>query len=182
MKSTPELKVQLVRAAESAKGFDSLGGLIPPHNPIEKRGVTDEVRASSFPWARALARNFNMSITYFVPGTKPECRVLTGLSAVIVELAGGYPSTQWDLGSFPPEAIEKAAGALENLPDASPFLPEKGLVVSGGTAQIRGNGQMLYWLGRFSHEDAKAYLKAKARKLREVAAAARAAGTLVSYG
>lgn len=124
-----------------------------------------------------------MSITYFAPGTKPECRVNAGLSAVIVELAGGSPSTQYDLGDFPPEAIEQAADKLEALPQVSLFLPGKGLIYFEGTAEIRGNGQAIYFIGpSASFEDAKAYLQVKVDKLRKVAAAARAADTLVSYG
>jgi hypothetical protein len=100
-----------------------------------------------------------------------------------VELAGGNPHTQYDLGSFSAEAIETAADKLENLSKASLFLPGKGLIYFEGTAQVRGNGQAIYFLGpSSSFEDAKAYLQLKAKKLRKVAAEARAADSLVSYG
>lgn len=125
-----------------------------------------------------------MNITYFVPGTdKVECRVLNELSAVIVELAGGKPSTEWDKGYLPAKAIETAANELEHLPEVAIGEVAKGIFWTGGSAVYRGNGMIWYGLGYFKlDKDLRSYLKLKADKLRAIAAEATAADTQVFYG
>ena len=122
-----------------------------------------------------------MTITYFVPGTEPEVQVLSGLSGVILDLAGKDPG-QWEGGSISANEANEAADGLELVADG-----QIGRIVPVGLYHpgdfYRDKGGSWQHLGFFKDRLALvSYFEAKAHKLRLVAAEAEAAGTTVSYG